>query len=460
MTLDALKSLSPLQQEAVEAISRRGRLFLVGGSVRDAIIFGGQSEGDFDFVVEGLTLKELRAILSLFGKGEIVGQFFPVLKFRPKGKRDVFYDFATPSKRNIRGEFIPVETIEEDLFHRDITINAIAYNLSTKALLDPTGGVRDIERRVIRATSPESFSDDPVRTMRALRFEAQLDFSVEEETEGLIRKSASLIKLVSAERVRDELERILMRVQKPSKVFDRMHETGVLEQILPELERCYGVTQPGCFHEYDVFYHSIKTVDFTPRDLVVRLAALLHDVGKPKARVIREDGKACFYGHDLLSEKMSRDILKRLRFSNRTIDDVSVLVRNHMFNYRFSDRGLRRFLRRVGYERIDWLFALREADILSRGRAYPKMDEELVEFSNFKKRAKDIIESAPEFTVRELAVNGHDIMNRFQIPEGPDVGKVLCHLFSLVIDGKMPNERDVLLSEAERFVRKMKKERV
>lgn len=460
MTLDALNSLSPLRQEAVEAISRRGKLFLVGGGVRDALIFGGQTEGDFDFVVEGLTLKELRVILSPFGRGEIVGQFFPVLKFRPREKQGIFYDFAAPSKRNIKGEFIPVETIGEDLFHRDITINAIAYNLSTRTLLDPTGGVKDIKRKLIRATSPESFSDDPVRTMRALRFEAQLNFSIEERTEELIHKSARLIKLVSAERIRDELERILTRVQKPSQVFDRMHETGILEQILPELERCYGVTQPGCFHEYDVFYHSIKTVDFAPRTVVVRLAALLHDIGKPKARRLGEDGRARFYGHDVLSERMTRSILKRLRFSNKTIEDVSVLVRNHMFNYRFSDRGLRRFIRRVGYERIDRLFALRKADILSRGRAYPKMDEELVEFSNFKQRAKDIIESVPEFSIRELAINGDDIMNRFRIPEGPDVGKVLRHLFSLVIDGKIPNKEDVLLSAAEEYISKMKKERV
>ncbi|OQX88341.1 MAG: hypothetical protein B6D65_06000, partial [candidate division Zixibacteria bacterium 4484_93] len=327
-------------------------------------------------------------------------------------------------------------------------------------LLDPTGGVKDIKRKLIRATSPESFSDDPVRTMRALRFEAQLNFSIEERTEELIHESARLIKLVSAERIRDELERILTRVQKPSQVFDRMHETGILEQILPELERCYGVTQPGCFHEYDVFYHSIKTVDFAPRTVVVRLAALLHDIGKPKARRLGEDGRARFYGHDVLSERMTRSILKRLRFSNKTIEDVSVLVRNHMFNYRFSDRGLRRFIRRVGYERIDRLFALRKADILSRGRAYPKMDEELVEFSNFKQRAKDIIESVPEFSIRELAINGDDIMNRFRIPEGPDVGKVLRHLFSLVIDGKIPNKEDVLLSAAEEYISKMKKERV
>ena len=265
-----------------------------------------------------------------------------------------------------------------------------------------------------------------------------------------MKASANRIGTVSPERIADELNKMLEKADKPSMGLRYLYQVGILERILPELAIGVGVEQPGGYHRWDVFDHTMVAVDSAPKRLLVRLAALFHDVGKPATRELVEDG-ATFYGHDKLSGSMAVKALKRLRYSNDIIENVAVLVSKHMFSDRSGDKGIRRLIRTVGQDLIFDLLDLRRADITAQG-----MGQEPSEVDEFQARVQAEIDKKSPFGLRDLAVSGNDIMDTYHIPQGKLVGVVLNDLLEMVLDNPSANTYEALMARAAEFLERRK----
>ncbi|HSG28614.1 MAG TPA: HD domain-containing protein [Candidatus Krumholzibacterium sp.] len=437
------------------SILEEGRLFLVGGSVRDLISGKDEETVDSDYVVTGISLERLLKILTPQGKTDLVGRSFGVIKFRPAGGREV--DISMPRKESSTGsghrdfdvEFDPSIPVEEDLVRRDFTINSMALDIAGGRLIDPLGGRKDLEDSLLRVNRETSFIEDPLRMLRGVQLMARFSLRVERGTRDLMTRNASLISTVSAERLRMELTKLLTLAPAPSAGILLMHETGLLEHILPELEAAWGVEQNE-FHIEDVFSHSVHSCDLAPPVLHDRIAALLHDLGKVAMKK-DIDGRTVFYGHDNESARMAEEILRRLTYPNETIEKVGHLIRNHMFfmTEEWSDSAVRRFIARVGVENIDDLMILRIADGTSRGESGRETLEE-VEYA--RKRIADVLKRDSAFARKDLAITGDDIMKETGLAEGPGIGKVLDILLDEVLEDPGLNNRKDLLEIARRHL--------
>ncbi|MBD3234554.1 MAG: HDIG domain-containing protein [candidate division Zixibacteria bacterium] len=442
-----------LPKSLVDDISRRGRIYEVGGTVRDRFISPGIEFKDRDFLVTSIPFNELTRLLKFHGRVGLVGKSFGVIKFTPRYKT-VTYDIALPRKeisigsghKDFEVNFDHNLPVEVDLFRRDFTINSIAIDISSGAIIDPLGGRKDIRDKMIRTTSSNSFLDDPLRMLRAIQFAARFSFSIEPATLNEIKINHSLINTVSAERIQEELNKLLTRALEPSIGFRIMRDTGILKEILPELQATVGIDQPGPYHRYDVFEHTMATIDNTPRRLPVRLAALFHDISKPQTRELVDEG-ATFYGHERKGAGIARSVLKRLRYSKDIIDDVRILVYRHMYTDKVTDKGLRRLIRNVGQERIFNLLDLRRADIIAQGRGL-----NVKQVDRFERRIREELERKPPFTVKDLAINGYDLMENFDLEESPIIGKILKYLLEYVLDNPEGNKREILLAKAKEFL--------
>ncbi len=438
-----------------------GSLYAVGGRVRDEV--RAEFEGtpwppgaDSDYLVVGLPLQDLINRLRPFGRVDAVGASFSVLKVTVDGQT---VDVAVPRRERSVGtghrDFVvesgPEVTLEEDLGRRDFRMNMLARAIPSGQLVDPHGGKADIMARRIDILTPAAFREDPLRMMRAAQFAARFGYAVTPGLREAMSEAAPLVTTVSAERVHDELVK-LFQAKKPSVGLLLLEETGVLAHLWPELVEGVGVEQNE-WHAYDVWRHSLATLDATaPGDLVLRLAALLHDVGKPRTK----EGPH-FYRHEILGSEMTREMLERFRFSNEIIKTTEHLVRQHMYSADpgVSDAALRRFIRRVRPENIERLFDIRHADIAGSG--LPKRDG-----SNeaFEARVREELARKPAFSVRELAVSGNDVVAALvaRRQAAPDfkgdtrVGAALRWLFEKVTDEPERNERSLLLKLLEQYL--------
>jgi len=369
------------------------------------------------------------------------GEAMEVTTFRVEGR---YSDGRRPDSVS----FSP--SLTEDLKRRDFTINAMAVDLENGELVDPHGGRTDAKHRIIRAIGDPlgRFTEDALRPLRACRFASQLEFIVEPSTVEGMRRSAGRLRSVAPERVKDELSKMLT-ARLPSTGLVLMAETGILGVVLPELDRCRGVEQKGR-HSFDVFTHSVLACDGAPpEDLCVRLAALLHDIGKPEALRVLPDGERTFYQHEAVAATMADDILRRLRFPTSVVKKVSHLIRHHMFNYTeaWSDSAVRRFIARVGLENVDDLFLVRRADQYAmRGEAVPSRNLE-----SFRRRIDAVLEAKEALSIRDLAINGHDLASQAGVPKGPAMGKVLEFLLDAVLDDPSLNTREKLLELARNY---------
>ena len=343
-------------------------------------------------------------------------------------------------------------SIEEDLRRRDFTINAIAYDLSSRRLLDPHEGRADLHRRLIRAIGDpvERFREDGLRPVRACRFAAQFGFSVDPATLAAIPLAMDTVRKVSGERIRDELVRLLSAPQ-PSQGFRLMAGCGLLEVLLPELAAGAGVEQRS-LHCFDVLEHSLRSCDAAdPGNLPVRLAALLHDIGKPVALRREADGDLSFHGHEKLSAELSGVLMARLRFPNQLIHRTRHLILHHMFNYtgEWSDAAVRRFVARVGEEHLPDLLALRRADQVGTcGDSSPSPA-----LAAFGRRLEAVLAASQALGLKDLAVDGHELMRELNLPPGPHIGVLLGQLLDSVLEDPQLNTRETLLSIAGRFYR-------
>lgn len=444
-----------LPEKLVKEILSKGKLYEVGGAVRDFLLSGKDTE-EKDYLVTGIALEDLTGLLKAYGKVDLVGKSFGVIKFSPFSKSErITYDIALPRKeystgpghRDFEVQFDHTLKVEDDLARRDFTINALAKDVSSGQIVDPFEGQKDLRHKVIRQVFPEAFLEDPLRMLRAVGFAARFEFEIEEKTFESLARNAPLISSVSPERIQDELNKLLLKADRPSLGFNLMQKSSLLRHILPELEACVGIDQPGGWHKYDVFEHTLFTIDYCPKNLVIRLAALFHDINKPQTRVLVGEG-ATFYGHEIIGARTAEKVMSRLRYSNEIMNAVHLLVEKHMFTTGVTDKGLRRLIKKAEGKIFD-LLELRKADIIAQGRG----EAGVKEIEEFEKLVQEELERQPPFGLPDLKIDGNVIMQKFKLSPGPVIGKILNHLLEKVLDDPDFNQPDLLLREAQEFLR-------
>lgn len=436
-----------LQKTASTLLAKGYQCFLVGGAIRDLLLK--RPVKDYDLATNAqpeVVLQLFRRVIPTGLKHGTVTVLttdhqYEITTFRTEG---LYCDHRRPTTVSW------TDDITLDLERRDFTINALAWDFARHRLFDPFGGQADLKAKIIRALGnpQERFQEDALRILRAIRFATELSFKIEEETFLALKQLSLLLKEISAERIRDELQKIVL-ASHPSVGFRLMSEADILKLILPELASCQGVKQPP-LHSFDVFEHSLLALDGVAEDdLVLRWAALFHDIGKPLTQTINSKGELCFYGHENVGAEQSYQILYRLRFPLKICTEVSHLVRQHMFNYEsnWSDAAVRRFVKRVGQDFIPRLFALRRADQFAlQGKRGPSPN-----LTEFARRIKNILEEKPALGLSDLKVNGNDLMHELRLEEGPVIGLILNFLLESVLDDPSMNDKEKLLTLAQGF---------
>ncbi|MDQ6826873.1 MAG: HD domain-containing protein [Candidatus Eremiobacteraeota bacterium] len=449
----------PLDQRLAAALPANS-LYAVGGRVRDEVRHQfSQSHletKDHDYLVTGVGLEELTTRLTPLGRVSRVGASFAVIKLSTEfGVVDV----ALPRRERSSGvghreyEIIsaPDIPIDDDLARRDFRMNMMARAVPTGELLDPFGGARDIAARRIDILNPQALLEDPLRMLRACQFAARFEYELSESTLGAMQDAAPLVATVSGERIGEELTKMLRWTRVPSLGLELMRATGLQQHVWPELLEGVGVEQNE-WHLFDVYRHNLETLDATrPGDLIVRLAALFHDVGKPRVK----DGPH-FYRHERVGEVLTRSMLGRLHFGNEVIEGVAHLVRQHMYDADpgASDAAIRRFIRRIGPTSLERQFELREADVVASG--LPRRDDS---HEIFMQRVREELDRKPPFSVRDLEIDGAmvlEIMKRKKIVPtnfkgDARVGAALRYALEQVTESPRDNVASRLSYLIERF---------
>lgn len=337
--------------------------------------------------------------------------------------------------------------VQSFLSASDFTVNALAMN-SSGGILDFFGGMNDISKRIIRCVRPPfaSFSADPVRMLRAVRLSAELDFEIEDETMRGIRKYSVLIKKAPSARVREELNKILMS-DRPEQIV-LLREAGLLKHVMPELDVCFSVRQKNKYHIYNVGAHIIAALSAAPRDLVLRWAALFHDIGKPCCQSTDSSGIIHFYGHHRESVRIANDIMHRLHFDSALIHDVCVLVENHDIRIEPSPSAVKHMLARTGSELFEKLLALQEAD--SRGKNPKYLDEKLKKAELIKSVYRRITEENQPYRTSDLVVNSRDLI-KLGFRAGREIGDTLRILLDEVLADPSLNDRAYLLKRVKQI---------
>lgn len=435
------------------------RIYLVGGAVRDLLMK--KPHKDWDLTTDATPEEILKIFpngfyentfgtvgikLSASGTQSPANQIIEVTTMRKEGE---YKDSRRPSEVSWTKE------INEDLSRRDFTINAIAIELDSThpkpLLIDPFFGEKDIKMKLVRAVGePDTrFQEDALRLMRAVRLAAQLGFEIEEKTLKSIKANAALIRNISGERIRDELFKILSD-KAAFKGIITLRESGLLENILPEVTDCFGVLQEGPNHDrvYDIGEHNFLALNFCPSsDPLVKLAALIHDIGKKKTYKKDNHGNVTFFGHEIVGANMSKTISDRLRLSRKDADRLFRLIRWHMFSVseNQTDSAVRRFIRNVGVENIEDMMAVRVGDRLGGGTP----TETSWRTEEFKKRIQEVMKKP--FSISDLKIKGTDVMEILQIKPGKKVGEILNSLFQEVLEDDSKNNKEYLTEQVEKL---------
>ncbi|MFB9308084.1 poly(A) polymerase [Agromyces hippuratus] len=447
--LDRLGELaaSPTVSRLAAAFEAAGHeIALVGGPVRDAFL--GRPVNDLDFTTDA-TPDEILAIVKPIAEAHWdIGRAFGTIGAKIAGEtveittyRADAYDGASRKPEVVFGS-----SLEDDLTRRDFTVNALALRLPKLELVDPSGGVEDLVAQVLRtpAAPEQSFGDDPLRMLRAARFAAQLGFAVEPATEQAMTDLAAEIDRISAERVRDELTKLLLS-RTPRSGIRLLVESGLAERVLPELP-ALSLERDEHHRHKDVYEHSLTVLDqaidyeiergvLDSPDLIVRLAALLHDIGKPATRRFEAGGAVSFHHHDVVGAKLARKRLRALRFDNDTIAAVSRLIELHLrfFGYTdgaWSDSAVRRYVRDAG-DQLERLHILARADVTTRNRR--KADQLAFAYDDLEERIAVLAEEEELAAVRP-ELDGADIMRLLGVAPGPVVGEAYRYLLEVRLD--------------------------
>ena len=438
------------------------QIYVVGGAVRDMLLDPSTSlrtsskkemELDWDFTTNATPEQILKMFPDAFynnvygtvtvpiknkqSNNETMKQFlFEITPFRTESN---YSDSRHPKKIEW------AKTVDEDLSRRDFTINAIAYD--GKNIIDPYGGQKDLSNRLIKAVGDPDirFNEDALRLLRAVRFTSQLGFLIEDATRDSIQKNAGLITKISWERIRDEFLKILGG-DHPSEGVLFLKNTGLLSYILPEVDVCFAIPQksPKRHHVYDVGTHLVMALKHCPSsDPITRFATLIHDIGK--AKTFYKDEKTdliTFYNHEVVGKKQAEKIAERLKLSNKQKDKLITLVAEHQYTVSEdqTDKAIRRFIRSVTKEYLQDMLDLRTGDRIGSGAKPTSWRNEL-----FKKRLEEV--QKQPFQIKDLKINGNDVMKLLKIKPGPQVGSILKKLFDKVSEGKIKNEKQDLLDQ-------------
>lgn len=464
---------SPAASSAIKALANSGgRVYIVGGAVRDAI--RGEEPNDVDLMVTGLPADHVRKILAaLPGRVDLTGKDFGVFRYKRDGDE---VEVALPRREKstrVEGEFGTHTgfekqadhkmSVEEDLARRDYTVNAIAYDLQEHRLIDPFGGYSDIEGGVLQTTSSTALLDDPLRVVRGLVLNARFGFEPSDETRTRMAAASGGIPNLSAERIQKELDKLF----EAPRVFDAIrlaHNTGVLGHIFPEVDEVWDWSQNNPHHELALGQHCASVMGrlaLVSDDPDLRLAGLLHDIGKkPSMWVDPETGSYHFYAkhnedgtvtgadHEIVGAEMAVKRLRALKYPEKRIARIKALIENHMFGAFTAKKGARKFLAKVG-DHADDLMLLRWAD--NGGKSEYKSDPEI---SVDKQRSLiDLVRNEEEATDKsQLAINGHDLIEAGITP-GPKMGKIFEHLMNEVLENPEMNTREYLLTSAQNYER-------
>jgi len=452
-------------QFIIELLKKEGyEAYIVGGCVRD--LLRGIKPEDWDIATDA----KPQEIQKIFPKSFYSNQFFTVTVLTenqdPSLKEIEITTFRKEAKYTDKrhpDEISFAKTIQEDLSRRDFTINAMAIEIQNSKVKSQNGnaklkivdqfeGQKDLKNKIIRAVGnpKERFAEDALRMMRAVRLAVTLGegWQIEEKTKEGIIKNAFWLQAISKERIRDEFLKIIM-AKRAAEGIEMLRELGLLKTFLPELEEGYKISQ-NKHHIYDCYWHSLLSLKYAAEkgfNQNVRLAALFHDIGKP--RVKKGKGPdATFYGHEILGTKMTIQILNRLKFPKKDIEKIAKLVRYHLFYYNageVSESSVRRLVRRVGPENMEELLQVRMADRIGSG--VPKAEPYKL------RHLKYVIEKVSQdpISVKMLKVNGNDVMRILKIEPGPKVGQILDILLGYVLEDPKKNEKNFLEKEIEKL---------
>jgi len=430
-----IKVLQTLERDKFEA-------FVVGGAVRDLLTHVPVTDWDFTTNATPEQIQKLFPDSFYDNRFGTVGVKFDeqVLEITTYRSESGYSDRRRPDRVKWG------KTIAEDLTRRDFTVNAMALTDKLE-IIDPFHGQKDLKQKIIRAVgqADKRFNEDALRMLRAIRIASQLGFLIEPKTLEAIVKNSALIKQISAERVRDELLKIIASPF-PKEGLQLMFNAGLLAHILPELIATRGIDQAG-HHTKDVWNHSLDSLAASPSaETIVRLATLLHDIGKPVVKSSREGKKITFYNHEVVGARMAKTIARRLKLSKKQTDLLWLLVRWHMFQYepKMTDKAIRRFITRVGRENINKMIQLRVGDRVGGGSQASSW-----RLREFQERIKQVLYKP--FDINDLKVDGTDAMNILNIKPGPKVGKILKKIFNEVLADAKKNDREYLLKKINDF---------
>ena len=438
----------PFLKELSNLYAKNGfQIYLVGGAVRDGIL--GIETKDFDFTTNASSEDSIKMLNKNDYKTTEIGRAFGTIE-TTVGDYSIHITTYREDKYNKDSRKPEIKTsgeLETDLSRRDFTVNAIAYDINNSEIIDPHGGLKDLSEGLIRTpdTADISFSDDPLRMLRACRFVSTHGFTPNNELFKAISKNVERIEIVSTERIRDEFTKLLTG-KEPSLGLKAFVESGLSELIMPELNELKIEVDPKHHHK-DVYEHTMVVLDRVSPTLVSRMSALLHDIGKPKTKGI-ENGKVHFRHHEVVGAKMSKKILKRLKYDNETIKKVSLLVENHLrphtFKMGWTDSAVRRYIIDAG-GLMEELNDLVRADITTKNKEkYEEINKYLDEMEE---RIKEVAEKE-ELSKLRPPLSGDEIMEMFNLEPGPDVGMIMKALYEQRInDGEVSKEEAAKLAE-------------
>lgn len=425
------KIISILEENGHEA-------YAVGGCVRDSIL--GKIPSDWDITTSALPEEVKSVFHRTIDTGiqhgtvtvRMMGEGYEVTTFRVDGD---YRDGRHPSNVTFTA------SLGEDLARRDFTINAMAYSDKT-GIVDLYDGQRDLSEGIIRCVGDpyERFSEDALRMMRAVRFAAQLDFKIDGPSAKAVKELAPDLKKISAERIRDELLKLL--VSDHPELMRDMSDLGLTKVFMPEWDRMRECGQNTPHHMYDVGEHTIRVMQGVRADKNMRLAALLHDVGKPVSKTTDEDGRDHFHGHQMTGESIARDILRRLKLDNATTAYVTSLVKWHDIRPEPDKRSVRRVASKMGSDIFPDIFELKRADILGQSDYY--REEKLQRLESFEELYEEIVRDNECLKISDLAIGGRDLIDE-GMGSGPHIGEILKDLLEIVIEDPQQNQRDILL---------------
>ena len=438
----------PFLKELSNLYAKNGfQIYLVGGAVRDGIL--DIETKDFDFTTNASSEDSIKMLNKNDYKTTEIGRAFGTIE-TTVGDYSIHITTYREDKYNKDSRKPEIKTsgeLETDLSRRDFTVNAIAYDINNSEIIDPHGGLKDLSEGLIRTpdTADISFSDDPLRMLRACRFVSTHGFTPNNELFKAISKNVERIEIVSTERIRDEFTKLLTG-KEPSLGLKAFVESGLSELIMPELNELKIEVDPKHHHK-DVYEHTMVVLDRVSPTLISRMSALLHDIGKPKTKGI-ENGKVHFRHHEVVGAKMSKKILKRLKYDNETIKKVSLLVENHLrphtFKMGWTDSAVRRYIIDAG-GLLEELNDLVRADITTKNKAkYEEINKYLDEMEQ---RIKEVAEKE-ELSKLRPPISGDEIMDMFDLEPGPSVGVIMKALYEQRInDGEVSKEEAIKLAE-------------